>query len=199
MNDQETIQLIRQSNPRVITQLYKQHYSAFIGYMRQSFSDLRTDEVEDIYSESFQVFCGYVNAGKLTDMRCSIKTFIFSIGRNMAIDEMKRKGKIWLTERIHDIEEPDSDLLPELDKKTMLLNQIVGKLTDPCKTLLTLYWYHEKSDKEIVEQTNYQSTDTVKNQRSRCMKTLKKMYLSELEDAEMITSEERQQLMGEPS
>ena len=94
----------------------------------------------------------------------------------------------------------DLDYFEENDlqiKKIRLLDDTVALLTEPCKTLLRLYWYDKKSDKEIVESTDYNSTDTVKNQRSRCMKTLKKVYLTELVNENMITISEKKRLIGE--
>ncbi|MDP1621231.1 MAG: hypothetical protein Q8M08_02720 [Bacteroidales bacterium] len=86
-------------------------------------------------------------------------------------------------------------LLFQIDEKEKLLKQIVGKLTEPCKSLLTLFWYDQKRDTEIVTLTKYESTDTVKNQRSRCMKKLKDEYLTKLVAEKNISSEKHTQLL----
>ena len=91
---------------------------------------------------------------------------------------------------------PDTDWNEE-EKKTILLTQTVNGLKEPCKSLLSLFWYEGKRDMEIVELTNYQSADTVKNQRSRCMRTLRMVYLTELVNEHIITTDERKRLIGE--
>ena len=201
--DLEMLQRIKEDDPKVVTQLYKQYHDEFIRFVRKGYPGFGIDSAEDAYSECFQALYRNIKVGKLVTLKCSLKSYLFQIGKYKVIDEINRKsraGKNALIQYLPSDEMLDLDYFEENDKqtkKTRLLDEAVALLTEPCKTLLILFWYKEKSDKEIVESTDYNSTDTVKNQRSRCMKTLKKVYLTELGNENLITISEKKRLIGE--
>jgi RNA polymerase sigma factor (sigma-70 family) len=197
MDDNEILQRIKEDDPKIITQLYKQHSNEFIGYIRKRYPEFGVADAEDIFSDCFQILCGNVKGGKLNSITTTIKAYLYRVGLRLAWDEYYRKDRVKggaVPEPPVPSDEPDWDAQ---EKKSLFLVQTVGSLNDPCKTLLKLFWFEEKSDKEIVELTNYPSTDTVKNQRSRCMKTLKKVFLSKLVAEEMITNSDKMRLIGE--
>lgn len=203
MTDQEILQLIKEDNAKVITQVYKKYHDEFIRFVRKGYPQFSTDSAEDAYSECFHALYRNVKLGKLVNLKCELKTYLFQIGKYKVIDEINQKsrsGKNELIQYIPPDEILELDYFEEKDiqiKKNRLLDETVALLTDPCKTLLTLFWYKEKSDKEILEMTDYSSTDTVKMQRSRCMKTLKKEYLTKLVSKNLITISEKKRLIGE--
>ena len=197
MDDNEILQRIKEDDPRIITQLYKQYHREFTGYIRKKYPEFGMADAEDVFSECFHVFFGNIKGGQLNSVSGSIKSYFFKIGWRLAYDEYYRKDRVKgaaVPEPPVIIDEPDWNAQ---EKKSLFLAQTISSLNDPCKTLLKLFWIEEKSDKEIVELTNYPSTDTVKNQRSRCMKTLKKMFLSKLVTEEMITNSDKMRLLGE--
>lgn len=200
MTDNDILNLIKEDDQKVISRVYVKYHDEFIRFVRKGYPMLDIDNAEDAYSECFHALYRNVKMGKLVSLTCDLKTYLFQIGKYKVIDEINRKSK---AEDKQIIQFMPSDEMLELDffeedvniKKIHLLNETVALLTDPCKTLLTLFWYKQKSDKEIVETTVYSSTDTVKNQRSRCMRTLKKEYLTRLVEENIITSEKRTQLL----
>jgi len=197
MDDNEILQRIMEDDPRIVTQLYKQHQNEFIGYIRKRYPEFGVADAEDIFSDCFHIFCGNIKGGKLNSISGTIKAYLYRIGRNLAWDEYYRKDRSTggtPTELQIPPEEPDWNAQ---EKQSLLINQTVGGLTEPCKTLLELFWFKGKSDREIVELTDYKSTDTVKNQRSRCMKTLKEVFLSKLVAQDMISDSDKRRLIGE--
>jgi RNA polymerase sigma factor (sigma-70 family) len=203
MDDNEILRRIKEDDPRVISTVYRKYHGEFINFVRKGFPKLNRESAEDAYNECFQALYRNVKQGKLVSLKCELKTYLFQIGKYKVVDELNRRTKSGNNKNIEYLppeEMLDLDYFEEKDvqtKKTRLLDEVVSKLTDPCKSLLILFWYQEKSDKEIVASTAYGSTETVKNQRSRCMKTLKKIYLDELVSENMITISEKQRLIGE--
>jgi DNA-directed RNA polymerase specialized sigma24 family protein len=198
MTDIEVLQRIKEEDPRIVTQLYKQYLNEIVSYLQSKFPSFRKPDAEDIFVKSFDIFCGNIKQGKNKNKPGSIKSYIYGICWHLAYDETKRRDRATGKTTVIDIPisgGPDPDF-EEIDKKELLLTQTVWQLTDPCKTLLTLFWYKEKSDKEILELTDYKDTDTVKTQRSRCMKALREKYLTELVNENVITISEKKRLMG---
>lgn len=201
MTDQEILQLIKADNQKVITIVYKKYHDEFMRFVRKGYPNFNSDSTEDAYSEGIHALYRNIKNGKLVSLSCDLKTYLFQIGKYKVIDELNRisrAGGNLSIEYLPPEEILEFDYFEEQDvqiKKTRLLDEIVAKLTDPCKTLLTLFWYDQKRDSEIVALMKYTSTDTVKNQRSRCMRRLKKEYLTRLVDEKIITSEKRTQLL----
>ena len=183
LKDIDILQRIKEDDAKVITLLYKQYHDEFIRFVRKGFPGFANEQAEDAYSECFHALYRNVKVGKLVSLTCSFKSYLFQIGKFKVIDEINRKKREQGDEIIeyHPSEELSNlDFFEEKDdrvKKTRLVSETVSQLKEPCKTLLTLFWFKEKRDKEIVEMTDYKSTDTVKNQRSRCFQTLKSAVL----------------------
>jgi DNA-directed RNA polymerase specialized sigma24 family protein len=58
--------------------------------------------------------------------------------------------------------------------ETELLEKLLDRLDEGCRDLIRLKYLEERRDKEVIEQklTRYATVDTLKNQRSKCMKKL---------------------------
>lgn len=197
MTDLEIIQRIKEDDSRVITDLYKHYFKEIVQYLKFKFyPTISEQDAEDIFVKSFNILCGNIKEGKNKKKEGSIKSYIYRICWNLAYDETNRRdrasGKITVVDPPTPPEPPDPIAI---DIKELLLTQMVWQLTEPCKTLLRLFWYDGKRDSEIIALTKYPSTDTVKNQRSRCMRTLKEKYLTKLVDEKIITREKRTQLL----
>lgn len=202
MTDNDIIHLIKDDDQKVITHVYVKYHDEFIRFVRKSYPQVSIENAKDAYSDSFHALCRNIKTGKLVSLTCDLKTYIFQIGKYKIVDEINRKSKSVENELIQYL---PSDEMLELDyfeekdnliKKTRLLDEVVAMLTYPCDTILKLFWFEQKRDAEIVEIMKYTSTDTVKNQRSRCMKYLKEKYLTKLVEEKMITISEKKRLIG---
>jgi len=202
MNDNDYLLRIKNNDQKVIGELYKLYRNEFIRFIRFRFNSLDQERIEDAYSEAFHALYRNVKGGKLERLTSSLKTYLFQIGLYKTIDEMNRKKKM-LGEELIDFKPEDElmqlDFFEENDEeviKTRILNETVGQMKEPCCTLLRLFWYEQKRDAEIVTLTSYSSVDTVKNQRSRCMKQLKENFLNQLVVKKIISSEKQLQLLS---
>jgi DNA-directed RNA polymerase specialized sigma24 family protein len=202
MDDNSILLRIKNDDPRIITELYKKHKGVFTFTLKKRYSWLSNHEIEDFYSDSYNALYRNVKNGKLKKLGCSIQTYIIQIGIHKAIDKI-RKDKNKVNKDIIDYL-PSEEILSldffEKDdltiRKNKLIAEIVKGLTNPCKLLLNLFWYEGKRDKEIVESTEYTSTSTVKNQRSRCMKTVRKMCLTKSLNEGILSREKFNELMS---
>lgn len=196
MSENEILQRVIENDSKVISHLYREHHKGFIAFILKNYPGFGVDEAEDIFSDCFQILCANIKSGKLATLTSSIKSYLYKIGWRLAWDEHHRKDRAIGKTLPEKTELPEYDG-NEFETKTFYLIQTVGKLTEPCKTLLDLFWIQQKSDKDIVSLTGYSSPDTVKNQRSRCMKMLKKEFLNKLLANSLITISEKNRLTGE--
>jgi len=91
MVENQLIALLNKGDKCVLENLYTQHKSAFINFAKPY--AVSTEEILDIYQDA--TIALYENAikGNLNTIKCSIKTYLFSIGKNMIFNFLKEKDK----------------------------------------------------------------------------------------------------------
>ena len=62
---------------------------------------------------------------------------------------------------------------------TAIIAAAVAKLGEPCRTLLVLFYWEERSLQEIARQMHFANTDTVKSKKYQCKKSLEKILSDE--------------------
>ena len=73
LNDHELLQRLKDDDPRVVTQLYKQYRNEFIRFVHNHYPGFKTESAEDAYSESFHALYRNVKQGKLVSLKCKLK------------------------------------------------------------------------------------------------------------------------------
>jgi DNA-directed RNA polymerase specialized sigma subunit len=58
------------------------------------------------------------------------------------------------------------------------LMQLVGDLGDTCKKILVAFYYENLSMKEILQQSEYENEQVVRNKKYKCLKQLEQMLVS---------------------
>jgi len=74
-----------------------------------------------------------------------------------------------------DYEELSFSDSPELTQEQKLLYKYFKELGKKCQQVLTFFYYRGLRIEEIVQIGGYQNANTVKAQKSRCLKTLKQL------------------------
>jgi RNA polymerase sigma factor (sigma-70 family) len=171
MEDQKIIELIKShKHDKVFTTLYK-YFPAVKKMILVNGG--RNEDAEDIYQEALIVF--YKKAAsedfKLTS---SINTYLYSICRFMWKDQLKKQQKrsfIDIEKEI--INESEFILEIETEDHFKLAEKAISELGDRCKELLTLFYFNSKKMKEIAVKMGYNSENTAKNQKYKCLETAK--------------------------
>jgi len=58
-----------------------------------------------------------------------------------------------------------------------LMKKCIDLLGEPCKTIITQFYFFQASMQEIAQQLNYTNANNAKNQKYKCFIRLKKMVL----------------------
>jgi DNA-directed RNA polymerase specialized sigma24 family protein len=88
-------------------------------------------------------------------------------GRALAREEKYEKGQ----ERT----EPDTgQLMAEREGKAEVM-RLVGELGETCQKILLLFYYENLSMKEILDVTEYENEQVVRNKKYKCLKQLEQM------------------------
>lgn len=171
MEDQKIIELIKsQKHDQVFTTLYK--YFPVVKKMILA-NGRRSEDAEDIYQEALIVF--YKKAGSADFiLSSSINTYLYSICRFMWIDQLKRQQK----QNFVDIGKEyvnESEFVPEIETENQfkLAEKVISELGERCKELLMLFYFQSVKMKDIATKMGYNSENTAKNQKYKCLEAAK--------------------------
>ncbi|MBL7732129.1 MAG: sigma-70 family RNA polymerase sigma factor [Chitinophagaceae bacterium] len=162
-----------------IRAIYKGHFDSLSWYVLNN-SGSRQD-AEDVFQEVVVSFIDLVQKDKFRG-ESSVKTFLYSLNRHTWLNELKRRGRASLREekyeRAQDREAPDtSELVADRESRAEVL-RLVGELGDTCQKILVLFYYDNLSMKEILERTDYENEQVVRNKKYKCLKQLEQLILS---------------------
>lgn len=171
MNDQKIIELIRsRRQDKVFTTLYS--YFPVVKKMILAHGG-RPEDAEDIYQEALIVFYKKAAAGdfKLTS---AISTYLYSIARFMWNDRLKRQQKNTFVE-LGDNHVNEAEFVPavEAEDQYRLAEKVISELGDRCCELLLLFYYQGKKLRNIATKMGYNSENTAKNQKYKCLEAAK--------------------------
>jgi RNA polymerase sigma-70 factor (ECF subfamily) len=140
------------------------------------------DEAKDVFQQSVIIFYENIVNGKLTEITTQVKTYIFSIGKNKILEllRLKKKQMPEFNDQIYKYDsQVDGEVDEDYEEKLKYVEAGLGKLGDPCKSILKHYYYQKKSMVEISEILKYKNSDTVKNLKYKCLQRLRRIIKSD--------------------
>ena len=173
-----TLEDLKKGTDNVLRAVYEENRDKFLNFARRY--HLSDDENIDIYQDAFIIFHDNVMSGKVQSFTSSISTYLFSIGKYLIFDQMKKNkrtvganydlARVGAEDELVETLEIDE---PNLTPEQQLLQKHFPSLGKQCQQLLTLFYYRGYTIQEIMQLENYNSENVVKAAKSRCMKTLK--------------------------
>jgi RNA polymerase sigma factor (sigma-70 family) len=178
--DSELVRNIRdgQRMDETIKAIYRSHFESLSWYVVNN-SGSRQD-AEDIFQEVLVNFIDLVQKDKFRG-ESTVKTFLFSLNRYTWLNELKKRGRALAREEKYErgqeqVELDSSHWIADREGKAAILN-LVAELGDTCQKILLLFYYENMSMKEILDATDYENEQVVRNKKYKCLKQLEKMIL----------------------
>lgn len=173
--------------------LYREHFELLSRYVINNSGS--EQDAEDIFQEVVLAFISLVAARKFRG-ESSVKTFLFSLNRNIWLNELKRRGRAQAREERYEKQnegqELTIDLAMELQQTRGNLMKTLEALGDNCKKILLLFYFENQSMKEILTQLPYENEQVVRNKKSKCLKKLEGL----VKDNKMLYQQLKQFLHG---
>lgn len=174
--------MIRDGQNQMLTSIYDFYRADFLRWGSQRFNTNRED-IEDAWQDALIAFYEQVLSGKLCELHCTLRTYLFAIGyKRLLKNHRKMKRLIWRDE-IDDAIQKNREIVhfqwddPLQEEKEQLVAAI-NDLSAQCQELLLRKYYEEKSIHEIMQELNYNTANTVSASLSRCLKKLKELIVS---------------------
>jgi len=171
-SDQEIVQAIRQGqDSKVIDSLYETLLPKVKKHVRSNGGSL--DDAYDVFQESVIVFYKLVVNEKFDSDKYKVHGFVYTICKNLWINLVKKRISDQNRERKVEKDDSEFSLLDNIinaERKTAL-DQVFQTLGEKCTEILTQFYYHRLSLKEIAKEINM-TEDSVKVKSHRCKKLL---------------------------
>ena len=159
-----------------IKAIYRSHFDSLSWYVINN-SGNRQD-AEDVFQEVVVSFIDLVKKDKFRG-ESTVKTFLFSLNRHVWLNELKRRGRALVREEKYErgqdnMELDTSHFIADREGKAEV-TRLVGELGETCRKILLLFYYENLSMKEILEVTEYDSEQVVRNKKYKCLKQLEQI------------------------
>jgi RNA polymerase sigma factor (sigma-70 family) len=167
-NDKDAIQAI-----------YKDNYSLIQTMVIQNNGS--EDDARDVFQEALIVLYEKSKSESF-ELNCQIRTYIYSVCRRIWLKKlqyMRRFGnQVEVLEDTIPVEE-DLEAHDKLNNQYGIMKTAMGKIGEPCKSLLEAFYVHQKSMQEISSFFGYTNADNAKTQKYKCLMRLKKLFFAQ--------------------
>lgn len=177
-SDQELIGSLKEvsQTDAALRFLYREHFEFLSRYVINNSGS--EQDAEDIFQEVMVAFINLVRAGKFRG-ESSIKTFLFSLNKNIWLNELKRRGRAEAREvkyeRLNEQHDVTADIAMEQGQTKAQLMQAIEGLGENCKKILLLFYFENRSMKEMLAHLPYENEQVVRNKKSKCLKKLEEI------------------------
>lgn len=156
--------------------VYKAYREEFIYWLTKNYQ-CDMDEAKDLYQYAILVFYKNTVDGKLDTLSSSIKTYLFAIGKNQVLKKAKQNSRFSYHIIDNVMDQTDDARHDKLVYEANLtyVHEAMQELSDPCKKLIQLTYFHKLSMDEITKQLGYKNSNTTKNLKYKCVQRLKKI------------------------
>jgi len=184
LTDNQYIEGLRLSDNAVIRTIYKKFYPAI---MRMVLNNNGTEqEAKDVFQESILVLYHHVQKQNFI-LSCALQTYLYSVAKRLWLKQLSKKsGTLKLDERFYEGDgfadsETEVSVFEEREQNLNRMQESIGQLGEPCKTLLTDFYMARLGMDEIADKFGYTNADNAKNQKYKCLQRLKKIFFLDKE------------------
>ena len=155
--------------------VYIRNFPVIRSFIKKNSGD--EEDAADIFQNAMLVFYKKVRSGNLK-LTCSIQTYLYSICRNLWLDELrarKKKQTLHAELKIAAVEVEPEPVIVDTDGQIALIKKLMGEIGADCKKMLGLFYFDRLRMKEIAKEMGYANEKVAKNLKGRCMKKLREL------------------------
>lgn len=180
LTDSIEIQLskIKEGDDQFLRKLYEHKRPGFVSWFQKTYT-LSKQQSIDLFQKAFSIFYFNVKDGKIVTLTSTIETYIFGIGKILMKEDFRRESRLTSLEEIPDVHLADYSIFRDEDKahEQSLVGKILEVLEEPCKSLLTMYYFNNYSMAHIAEILGYKNQGVVKKKKCLCLKSVRSLLI----------------------
>ena len=181
--NQEILKGIGRNDKNAIEAVYKENYGLIQHFVINN--NGTEDDARDIFQEAMMVLYEKSRTEDF-ELTCQIKTYLYSVCRRLWLKKLQYARRIesqvenfdHLVQVEEDLEEHE-----KLTRQYQVMRSAMGKIGEPCKSLIEAFYVHRKNMQEIADFFGYTNSDNAKNQKYKCLIRLKKLFFAQYKNA----------------
>ena len=139
------------------------------------------DDARDVFQEAMMVLYEKSRNPDF-ELTCQIKTYLYSVSRRLWLKKLQQarriEGQVENFDRVVPVED-DLEEHDKLNQQYQVMRTAMGKIGEPCKSLIEAFYVHRKNMHEIAGYFGYTNADNAKNQKYKCLVRLKKLFFAQ--------------------
>lgn len=174
-DDAKILDLMKKGDDDALVMIYQQNRKAIVSLVLKNNGSHA--DADDVLQDSVIILWERVRSGRF-EYTARLSTFLFAIAKNVWSRKRAKRQRETPTELESDmLESGDASQLELMieSERSQTVASALEKLGDPCKTLLLLYYWEEKSQEDIAAQMGFANAATVKSKKYTCKKMLEKI------------------------
>ena len=162
-----------------LTQLYKQHYNMVQAMVLANNGS--KDDAADLFQEVTIVLYQKLKLGNF-ELSAQLKTYLYSVAKRIWLRKLQQQQRFttsadYLADTI--AVEDEVNLQKKMQADFDLMDAAMGKVGEPCKSLLQAYYLQKKDMNTIATEFGYTNADNAKTQKYKCLVRLKKLFFAQ--------------------
>lgn len=173
LSSKEIIKSIHEGDDRVTVLLYRAYRNDFIKWALRNHR-CNEDDAKDIFQDIIISFYHKVREQKITSIDSSLKTYLFSCGKNQLLNLSKKNQKfIDLSgfECIND-EMIKIEKMEKLSQDKLLIEKALKELPEADQKILKMFYFDNCDLETISKILGYKNANVVKTKKSACLKKM---------------------------
>jgi RNA polymerase sigma-70 factor (ECF subfamily) len=145
----------------------------FLSWSTFSYN-LTNEDAKDLYQEVFLIFWKNIHEGRLTELTCEPKTYVFSIGKHLILNFIKKNKRTVTFSDPELIKAIDNPWTMEHDRahNRRFVKDILQQLPEKDRRVLELYYMEEKDMRTIAAELGYKNADVAKKKKYEVFRKL---------------------------
>lgn len=184
--DDDLLEGLANGSDAALNQLYRRYFPMVLHLILSNNGS--EDDAKDIFQEALVVLYEHVQEDTFT-LNAQLKTYLYSVSRRLWLKQLARKGRYSTLGSDDLIESNDfaavDDDLAEHERRDGQFEHMavsLGKLGEPCRTLLEDFYIRHLSMQDITEKFGYTNADNAKTQKYKCLMRLKRLFFSDYQE-----------------
>ncbi len=183
--EKRLIQGLANEDKNCIEQIYREHYSMIQSLVVNNNGS--ADDAADIFQELMIVLYEKAKSGNL-ELHCQLKTYLYAVSRRLWLKKLSQNQRFSAIPA-ENIEEPvaadeDVEMHQRRQDEFNIMEAAMGKIGEPCKSLLEAYYIQKKQMQAIASDFGYTNADNAKTQKYKCLVRLKKLFFAQYKNVE---------------
>lgn len=174
--EKDWIRYIKEGGNKELSFIYKSYREEFLLWSTSNYH-LQEETAADIFQDAVITLYWNVKQEKLTELTSSLKTYLFAIGKNLALKKIKKDKKLVIDDEVTGLNASVtySEMPLEYDQRHRIIGECVAELGEPCCSILSMFYFDRFTMDSISRRLGHKNENVTKTQKLRCLQKLKKL------------------------